>query len=345
MDDLQSFSDCLAKAQGKRHLLLGNGFSRACRNNIFSYDSLFDAADFQDLSGAAKEAFNKLGTTDFELVMRGMQTAASLVRLYSGEETHSLATTLEEDADKLRALLVTTIAGHHPEMPSQIDDSEYSACLEFLGHFDKIYTLNYDLLLYWTCMKGRELETRRDDGFRDPYFGEPEGYFEEGFVEWTNSSNLQNVHYLHGALHLFYQGGSLQKYCWSRTGIRLLDQIDDSLKKGRFPLIVAEGGTDQKFERIQRSNYLGHNYRSLGKITGSLFVYGHSLAENDRHILQQIRKNTSLQNLFVSIYGDLNHPANKAIVEAANALSTGRPAKKPLNVEFYNAGSARVWGR
>jgi hypothetical protein len=31
------------------HLLLGNGFSRACRDDIFSYDSLFDRADFQEI--------------------------------------------------------------------------------------------------------------------------------------------------------------------------------------------------------------------------------------------------------------------------------------------------------
>ncbi len=47
----------------KRHLLLGNGFSIACRANIFRYDKLFEQADFTNLSKAARDAFGAIGTT------------------------------------------------------------------------------------------------------------------------------------------------------------------------------------------------------------------------------------------------------------------------------------------
>ena len=49
--DLLSFDEVLTKGAGfsKRHLLLGNGFSRALRNDIFSYDALFDRAEFSTL--------------------------------------------------------------------------------------------------------------------------------------------------------------------------------------------------------------------------------------------------------------------------------------------------------
>jgi hypothetical protein len=344
-EKLATLDECLALAQGKKHLMLGNGFSRACRNNIFSYDSLFETADFKKLSKHARQTFETLGTTDFEFVMRSLNTASALIKLYEASPDNKLADTLAEDADKLRKVLVETIAAHHPAMPSDIADDEYLACRKFLKKFDKIYTLNYDLLLYWTNMKSAEGEKRRDDGFRDPYFGEPEDYVEEDFVEWSNPDHKQDIHYLHGALHLFYQGPSLQKYCWRRTGVRLLEQIDTALKKGFFPLIVSEGSSAQKFERVQRSNYLGHNYRSLGKITGSLFIYGHSLAENDTHILEQLRKNTKLTNLYVSVFGSVSDKGNKSIIENARALATGRPKTKPLAIDFYCAKSAQVWGR
>jgi len=344
-EKLPTLDESLSLAVGKKHLMLGNGFSRACRNNIFSYDSLFNTADFKKLSKHAKQTFATLETTDFEFVMRSLHTAASLIKLYKGNSEDELAKTLAEDADKLRKVLVETIAAHHPAMPSDITDTEYLACRSFLGRFDKIYTLNYDLLLYWANMTAIEGEKKRDDGFRDPYFGEPEDYLEEDYVEWSNPDHKQDIHYLHGALHLFYQGPSLQKYCWRRTGIRLLEQIDAALKKGFFPLIVAEGSSDQKFERVQRSNYLGHNYRSLGKITGSLFIYGHSLAENDMHILEQLRKNTKLTNLYVSIYGPVADKENQNIIQTAKALATGRPKTKPLAIDFYCAKSAKVWGK
>jgi hypothetical protein len=46
---LRKFQDCIRESGELRHLLLGNGFSRACRDKIFSYDSLFDAADWEGI--------------------------------------------------------------------------------------------------------------------------------------------------------------------------------------------------------------------------------------------------------------------------------------------------------
>ena len=65
------------------HLLLGNGFSRACRDDVFNYGALFERADFNSLSPLAREAFGILSTTDFEVVMRALKSAAQLLRAYA----------------------------------------------------------------------------------------------------------------------------------------------------------------------------------------------------------------------------------------------------------------------
>ena len=46
--ELLSFDQALAHSEkvSTRHLLLGNGFSIACRPNIFVYGKLFERADF-----------------------------------------------------------------------------------------------------------------------------------------------------------------------------------------------------------------------------------------------------------------------------------------------------------
>ena len=45
---LMTFAEALeAATDGKKHVLLGNGFSRALRNDIFAYDALFQRADFE----------------------------------------------------------------------------------------------------------------------------------------------------------------------------------------------------------------------------------------------------------------------------------------------------------
>ena len=185
----------------KRHILLGNGFSRACREDIFSYDALFDSADFSYLSGEVKKAFSSLGTTDFEVVMRALKTTATLVEIYSTKDKE-LAKRLNNDANGLRDVLAQTIAKNHPARPSDILTTEYASCRSFLSYFDNIYTVNYDLLLYWALMH-EELEPKikADDGFRTPDGGPTE------YVTWDiEKSNSQNVFYLHGSLHVFDAG-------------------------------------------------------------------------------------------------------------------------------------------
>lgn len=67
-EKLMSFSEALNKSNGKKRLLIGNGFSQACRKNIFSYGSLFEKADFSKLSTSAKASFKSLDTTNFKSI-------------------------------------------------------------------------------------------------------------------------------------------------------------------------------------------------------------------------------------------------------------------------------------
>lgn len=69
-------------------------------------------------------------------------------------------------------LLVQAIAGRHPERPSDITEDQYKACRAFLAHFvgesrekhkGQVYTLNYDLLLYWTLLYDEVIQWNADD--------------------------------------------------------------------------------------------------------------------------------------------------------------------------------------
>jgi hypothetical protein len=318
--------------------LLGNGFSRACRDDIFAYGALFDRADFGRLSANAKRAFEKLQTTDFEVVIRALRNAAILCELYNGKKD-ALSRQLRDDADGLREVLAAAVAHSHPARPNDISDEEYQACRRFLVHFDKIYTLNYDLLLYWTVMH-EELEPKvqADDGFRSPEEQDVD------YVTWEiGNTNKQNIHYLHGALHLFDAGSELKKYTWSRTGIALIDQIRASLAEDMYPLVVAEGEARQKKAKIDHSNYLSRSFRSFGAIGGSLFVHGFSMGESDSHLVKLIAKG-KLSELYVGLHGDPKSKANSRIVETVVQLPNARPKKSPLSYTFYESASANVWG-
>ncbi|QNL48133.1 DUF4917 family protein [Olivibacter sp. SDN3] len=322
----------------KRHLLIGNGFSIACRKDIFRYDSLYQQADFQKINPEIKEVFDHLGTKDFELVIKHLNYAIHVLTIYDPKNLY-LITSLKNDVDELKSILVNTIANSHPENPSEILEEEYQNCRNFLSNFNNCYTLNYDLLLYWTFMHFQETkELRSDDGFRTPDNGQA------NFVTWDiEKTDGQNLFYLHGALHLFDSGAELQKYTWINTGIRLVEQIRNALNTDLYPLFVSEGTSREKTDRIMHSNYLSRGLRSFSHIGGCLFIYGHSLADNDDHILKLI-PNCSIKSLFISLYGDITSESNKEIITKAERLLAKRKKKGYIELHFFDAESARVWG-
>jgi len=336
MTSVVTFQDALAAVGQAKHMhaLLGNGFSRAWRDDVFSYDALFDEAAKRGLSDAARRAFGALSTTDFELVMRALRQASRLASAFSSP---TLATELSDIADALRELLVTTIASKHPDRPHAVTPGQYEACRKFLSPFSNIYTLNYDLLLYWTVMQ-RELEPQIgcDDGFRMPYGGPQE------YVTWEiEKTNQQNIHYLHGALHVFDAGSEVQKYTWSNTQVALIDQIRDALLQHKYPLFVSEGTSDSKLDRIQHSSYLGRAYRSFANCSHGLIIFGLAMAENDEHILRLL-DHGAFTHIGVGLYGDPSTMANAHIIARTQAFGSKR--KKNPTVVYFDSDSAAVWG-
>jgi hypothetical protein len=336
---LISFDTALGQVQGDKlpHVLLGNGFSRACREDIFAYTALFDRADFNRLSPLARQSFDVLGTTDFEVVMRALRDASRLATVYA-PQAPDLARLLQGDAEGLREVLVRAIAENHPAHPGEIAPERYAACRRFLSRFDSVYTLNYDLLLYWALMQTEVPPAiRSDDGFRTPEAGEAE------YVTWEPGRHAQNIHFLHGALHIFDARTEVQKYTWSNTGVRLIDQIRSALDNGLYPIFVAEGESSQKFERIRHSDFLSKAYRSFQEISHPLFVYGHAMASNDDHIIRLIGRG-KVKQLCVGLYGDEDSAGNQVIKRRVQQLQGTRTTRRPLDVMYFDAGTAGVWG-
>jgi hypothetical protein len=375
--ELKSFAETLAETDGgRRHLLLGNGFSIALFPDRFRYGSLLEEADFTRCPEVRK-AFDQLGTTDFEVVIKALRDAIALLPLYSADADPPIR--MQEHAETLKELLIQAIAGRHPERPSDIAEHQYRACRKFLAHFvgetrdfraehgrdrrGNIYTLNYDLLLYWTLLHDQVVEwntvnpfastfeqtetLEHDDGFRAPEDDPTAPY-----VTWEaeGAADGQSIHFLHGGLHLYDYGAELQKKCWERAGgIPLVDQIRAALDGGKFPLFVTEGDSAGKLARIRHSGYLQRSLKSFAGMcrspgtAGSLFIFGHSLAPNDDHALRHIEKGKVAQ-VYVSLFGDVNSDYNRTIIRRAQRMSAVRNDRNPLSVSFFDATSAAVWG-
>lgn len=349
---LMTFDQAIADSAqySKRHLLLGNGFSIACRADIFHYGSLFGQADFSAVP-EVEAVFQSLGTQDFEVAIRALESASRILPAYVPAGAAAGAKMLQHAA-ALKEILVATIAGNHPNIPPDIPDEKFWACRRFLAHFlandGQVFTLNYDLLLYWALMhddpEGEQIALAKNDGF-----GNDEDDPDADYVVWQGetASHSARVHFLHGALHLFDSGAELKKYTWIRKGVPLVEQARQAINDNAYPLFVAEGTSDQKKTKIRHNAYL---YQGFKQLTANVdqpkpcfFIFGHSLAENDNHILNRLARGR-FPKLYVGIYGDPASAENQQIMVRANALATQRNARSPLTVEFYDAASAQVWG-
>lgn len=187
-----------------------------------------------------------------------------------------------------------------------------------------------------------DLELNPDDGFRHPER-------EEIYVTWQQGQSA-TVHYLHGALHLFDSGAGVVKYTWSKADIPIVEQVRAALSENKYPLFVAEGTMESKLDKIMHNAYLHKPLRSLescAENSNSCFVvFGHSLADNDEHVLKCIGRGRA-GKMLVSVYGDPNSDQNKAIGVSARRLVQYRDAinsRYSLDIIFYNAESAKIWG-
>jgi hypothetical protein len=341
-------SDC-----AKRHLLLGNGFSIASRADIFHYASLYDEADFSEMP-EAKQVFETLGTKDFEVAIKALERGSQILPLYLPGNV-VVPAKMSAHAIELKDLLVSTIAKNHPDLPASIPDEKFWACRKFLNIFlgaandGQVYTLNYDLLLYWTLMHGDQPFGENFNLAKNDGFGNDEDDPNADYVVWQGeiAAHSARVHFLHGALHLFDAGSELQKYTWVRKGVPLITQARAAMERDAFPLFVAEGTSIQKKNKIRHNAYLYQSFKQLtaNATTGThcFFMFGHSLAETDDHILARLGRGR-FKKLYVGLFGDPDSNENKKIIERANALSAMRSERFPLKVAFYNSSTANVWG-
>ena len=334
-EQILDFDIAISKADEKKHLLLGNGFSISLFPDMFNYKTLSGKITDEGINLLFKE----LETSDFEYVMSRMTKALQIIEVY-GDCSSELKDKLRGDIGKLKKTLINTITKCHPENTDKIPNEKYEHCCKFLHHFEggKKYTLNYDLLLYWVYMHCRESKCDNgctltcNDGFKPC----------KDIFKWEiGNEHNQNLYYLHGAMHIFIDGSNVEKYTWSNTGKPLVKQVTESIRKGKYPVFISEGTTEHKKMRINNNSYLGSGFSSLKSIEGSLFIYGHSLRDEDDHIFNCINANKEVKKIFVSIHGEENSEANRKIIEKIN---TWRKKYSPKEYFVYTAETAKVWG-
>lgn len=343
-NEILTFQEALNKANefGKKYeeyrtknILLANGFSIACCKDIFTYKKLFDSADFSE---EINKVFKEFDTFDFEKIIKKLDDTSKIVNIYDKE--NQICQQLEIDANKIKDELVKVISKKHPEHQHKIPDYKFCSAYRFLSNFNKIYTLNYDLLLYWTLvleLRGRDLLNYLKidiKGYKDNF-----GRSKNEELNWYRKNSSQNIYYLHGALHLFDDGHDVIK-AETTPDENLMDVIRNRLDNNQYPLIVAEGSSEEKLNKISHNKYLQNSLDNLKYVNGNLFIHGHSLDANDKHIVDVINSSRDLKQIFISVHNPEKNFEQMQQKAYSNFVDGRQDSKR---IYFYDAESANVW--
>jgi hypothetical protein len=259
-------------------------------------------------------------------VVKALEGAA-VVEMAYGNKAH--AEQLVADAMRVREALVHAIRATHPAHREDIQDV-IPSCIAFLSLFDEVFTVNYDLLLYWACLSD---EARLPDGFGL-------GREHKGFLGPFKTNAHCRVYNLHGGLHLFRNAEDVDKRLAGAAGV--IDAISRTITVSkRFPIYVGEGASPAKMSRIKANGYLSHCYDKLCESTGSFFVFGHSADQNDAHIYQALF-NSGIKHLYFCIY---KPTADKVKAVSGELARYKARAGSEIEITFVDSESAHVWDR
>ncbi len=331
--DLPNFAEIKETfPENKPDILLGNGFSRSL-DNCFAYEDLLTAANFGERDQQYRTLFERLNTSDFEHVVKGIQEAKlisqSIIQGVDTEAFDSAATTI---SDGLRDALVN----NHIPRCDDVDAAKLTACKHWFDLFNHVFTTNFDLLLYWVSAK-TSLNLGYNNQLKDG-FGTDE--HQAGLITHpSTNTGRQNLFYMHGAMHLFKKKAATEKLHYNNGGA-IRDQIDDRINESRFPLIVIGGSSAQKMSAIGSSPYLSHCYRKFCKAATHLVTFGIQFSDPDRHILDRIRQSRTLTRVFIGVFQESDLPEASRVKAH---LEASRDPLPELQIQLYNSSTVTPW--
>lgn len=342
LQDYQSVISKLNKAGRSKHLIMGNGFSMAYDHKIFSYNALYDFIE-QLEDPTLSKLFEVINTKNFELVMRQLDNFIEIAKEF--DDTGNMVKALQDANQRLKESLIDAVSSLHPDHVFAVPDDESKSCYSFLQEYlfggGKVFSTNYDLLLYWILMRndphssidgfGKEhlnpVETRRGENAE---FGE---------LLWGKYKEGQTVYYLHGTLPIFDTGTEIEKEVYKDSKY-LLNNIKERMGNKEYPIFVTAGNGNEKLNHIYHNRYLTFCYESLSKITGSLVSFGFNFGEYDEHIIEAVNKaakrgaqsGDKLFSIYIGVYSEADLEHIKNIQE-----------KFACKVNVYNAKTANIW--
>jgi hypothetical protein len=260
---------------GWETLVVGNGLSINIWSK-FAYSNLFDQAS-PNLNPSASQLFSDFKTKNFETVLEALWHAERTLTALKHDAAE--VTRLYED---VQSALFQAV--HQVHVPWQdIAASTLKQISDAMSVHRHVFTLNYDLLTYWSAMHGGPKSAIKD------FFWAEENTFD--INDATFEEGKTGLFYLHGGLHLWQDSQSGRTGKWIKNSKRaLLKDLEANFKASpdRQPVLVSEGTSEQKMDRIRKSVYLTHARQTLLDNTSDTVIFGANFEDQDKHISEAI---------------------------------------------------------
>jgi hypothetical protein len=335
-------------------LLIGNGASIAVHED-FSYGAILELARQNgSIKKEEERLFSEFDTRNFELVLRALRyswrTLRALLMPDSKDQIESLAKNIKE-------ALSSTVLDFHVDRNSVVPLVPRIA--PFLYRFKNVFSLNYDLIIYWACLIAN---TRHNiDGKMMDSFGNDEEkdlVFKESKLNDERYKDRTRVFYPHGNLALVKKRKGEQyvkeqkvKRLNKRTSV--LDSIGRYWMSGEYdPLIVSEGSAQEKVDAILQSSYLRTVvFDIMPRAKESVVFYGFNFGESDKHIVNNLLANgENIKRVAVSVFmrkeNSKEHEKAREYCSRVKKIINSMVKKKgdhSVDVVFFDATSEGAW--
>jgi hypothetical protein len=320
-------------------IILGNGASISF-DDKFDYPSLFKkTADAQLITPETQEIFGQFSVTDFEQVLLQLWRASQINKVLKVETN-----AVDIAYDNVRSALINVVHHIHGSFEEWKTNPVFINHLinaaAFLKGFHTVISLNYDCLIYWVILKGKD---QFGNWFKDTFTDHG-----ESCVDWNKlrepykADGASLVLYPHGNLCLAIDRASItRKLSCKNSQTSLIDFIEKQWQSGNIaPLFVCEGESSHKLARIKSNPYLARVYNELHKLNGygkQIVIYGWDIGDQDTHILEAIKHN-KIEKIAISI-----HNSNKNYYDRVKKLLSTHLHLTNQQILFFHANSVNCW--
>ncbi|GBC61151.1 DUF4917 domain-containing protein [Desulfonema ishimotonii] len=313
-------------------LLLGNGASMAV-DKKFSYTSLLNEFAYKGFFNIEEiSLFDYFDTNDFEMILRFLWQSKHV-----NQALDIFNPKIDSTYKNVKSALIHGVSELHSEYDDVFNDLEPIS--QFMSKFDTVFSLNYDLIVYWAMMYGNN---NPKHSFKDCF---KHGVFDYEWQKYKSPIRFQEsctlIFYPHGSLALARSIIFGQEYkIANSTTYSLLDGIQNEWEKDDIiPLFISEGTVEQKVHSIQTTRYLNCVLNEVMPFPRSHWViYGWGFGDQDAHILKSIKK-SGAKRLSISVYRGSDEQEFCGRVYSAIHREFGHF----IDIEFFDSYSPKCW--